>query len=136
MVRGADAESVVRRSIEAWNRGDWAALEALWDPDGEILAPPGWPESGAFRGWPAIRRQFERLKESWGDEHIELASMTTVRGTALAHVRWRGHGGASGLELDLEVWMLNTVRDGKLVRVEYHLSEDAARASVGEGAST
>jgi len=130
-----DPETVVRRSIDAWNRDDWAALEALWDPDGEIVAPPGWPESGVFEGWPAIRRQFERLKGAWGDERIEVVSMATVGRQLLAHVRWYGHGGASGLELDLEVWMLNSVRDGKLVRVEYHLSEEAARTAPEEGAS-
>jgi ketosteroid isomerase-like protein len=127
---------LVRRSIEAWNRDDWDALEAVWHADGEIVAPPGWPEPGVFSGWPAVRRQFERLKESWSDEHIELASLTTLDRTVLAQVRWRGHGEASGLDLDLEVWMVNFVRGGKLSRVEYHFDEDAARASTAGGAAT
>jgi hypothetical protein len=52
-------ESVFRRSIEAWNAGDWQTLGSRWEEGGEIVAPEGWPESGVFRGWPAIREQFE-----------------------------------------------------------------------------
>ncbi len=37
-------EAMVRRSIEAWNADDWEKrLEAIWSPDGTIVAPEGWP---------------------------------------------------------------------------------------------
>jgi ketosteroid isomerase-like protein len=125
-------EAVVRRSIEAWNRDDWDALEAVWHVDGDIVAPPGWPESGVFRGWSAIRSQFERLKAAWSDEHIELVALETIGDHVLADVRWHGRG-ESGLDFDLEVWMLNSVRGGRLVRVTYHFDEGAARASAAGG---
>jgi hypothetical protein len=34
------SESVLRRSIEAWNASDWEALEAPWDPQREASGAP------------------------------------------------------------------------------------------------
>jgi hypothetical protein len=58
----ADREALARRSIEAWNADDWEEqLSALWSPDGTIVSPEGWPESGEFRGWPAMVEQRRRV---------------------------------------------------------------------------
>jgi ketosteroid isomerase-like protein len=124
----SEPERIVRESIDAWNANDWDRLEALWDPVGEIIGPREWPESGSFRGWPAIRRQFERLKGSWTEERLEPISLESNADRVLVHGRWLGTGEASGLATDLDIWWVNEVRDGLLRRAVYFLTdEESAR---------
>jgi len=102
-------EPLLRRSIEAWNASDWETLESLWDPAGAIVAPEGWPEYGVFEGWPAIREQLKRVKDSWTEEHVEVLSVRPAGERLLAEVRWIVRGEASGAPLEVVMWMLATV---------------------------
>jgi ketosteroid isomerase-like protein len=122
---------VVRRALDAWNRNDWSQLESVNDPDAVIVAPEGWPEGGEFEGWDAIRRQFERLKEAWSEEQIDAESVEAIGDeTVLVRGHWRAHGGVSGLDADFEMWVVYTVRGGRIVRTDFCLSEDAAEAAL------
>ncbi|MGH2981505.1 MAG: nuclear transport factor 2 family protein [Solirubrobacterales bacterium] len=124
----------IRRSIDAWNRNDWEAMEASATPEISIVAPEGWPESGVFEGWPAVRRQYERLKGSWSDERIEVLALDPVGDDrVLAHLHWTGHGETSGLDLDLRTWGLNTLEDGRITRTEFFLDRDAAMRAADLG---
>ena len=69
----AHREELARRSIEAWNADDWEeGLAAIWSRDGLIVSPEGWPESGEFRGWPAMVEQWRRIKGSWAEERVDV----------------------------------------------------------------
>jgi ketosteroid isomerase-like protein len=127
--------ALVRRAVDAWNANDWELIESLNHPDVTIRAPDGWPESGEFHGWSAVRRQFERLKDAWSEERIEPIEIRPLDGgKVFLRAQWRGHGGASGLELDMEIDVIYTLRAGKLARSEFFIDPDAARrAAAGEG---
>jgi ketosteroid isomerase-like protein len=127
----SDPESVLRRSFEAWNADDWEALEALWEPSGAIVAPEGWPETGEIAGWPAIRSQFERIKGPWTEERVEEASLERVGDRLLAEVRWTTRGEASGVPLEVRMWMLCSFSDGTFTRIEYFLDERSAQEAAG-----
>lgn len=125
-----ELEQRVAESMRAFNDADWNALERLWNPDGEIIPPAGWPEGGRIRGWDGVRAQFERLKADWSEDHLEVVSVTEVRsGVVLAAFRWVGTGAGSGLGFDRPMWMVNMFEDGLIVRTEYFLDESAARAA-------
>lgn len=127
------SESLLSRSIDVWNAGDWQTLESMWNPDGEIVAPEGWPEAGVFSGWPAIREQFERVKDSWAEEHIELISQEQAGDRLLSHIRWTVRGEASGAPLEVEMWMLSEFRDERFSRIEYFQDGEAARSAFEQG---
>ncbi len=74
----ASREALLRRSVEAWNADDFDQLASIWQNDGTIVSPEGWPEPGTFRGWDALVAQWRRLKDSWDDEHVELISTETA----------------------------------------------------------
>jgi ketosteroid isomerase-like protein len=124
--------SLVRRLIEAWNANDWDALESVWHPEGKIVAPDGWPESGEFTGWAAIRDQFARLKDPWTTERGELNSIELAGERVLANFRWVGEGEASGARLDADIWMLCEFRDQLISGVRYFTDEAEARVAVRE----
>ena len=129
----AEPEDVVRASIRAFDDADWEALEALWDPDGVIVAPHAWPEGEERSGWPEICAQFQRIKADWAEDHMIVEELGEVRpGVLLTRLRWTVTGAASGVPLEVLLWMVATVRDGRYVRAEYFQEEEPARA-VAEG---
>ena len=72
-------ERLVRRSIDAWNADDWEdRLRAIWSPEGTIVSPEGWPESGEFRGWPAMLEQWRRVKGSWAEDRVEVVDLESI----------------------------------------------------------
>lgn len=73
----ADNEQVVRQAGDAWNADDYDAMEALCHPDVGITTPQQCPETRDFNGWPAIQRQYERIKDPWSEEQIELGGRVT-----------------------------------------------------------
>ena len=125
----------MRRAIEAWNENDWEALQKLWDPEGEIVPPEGWPETGARTGWPAIREQFRVIKDSWSEDRVEAISIEQVGDRALTHVHWAVRGEASGAPLQVEMWMLFEFGNGLISRIQYFLEREAASSAMAKGAS-
>jgi ketosteroid isomerase-like protein len=128
-----EEESVLRRSIEAWNEDDYETLESLWSPDGEIVPPEGWPEPATPSGWPAIKEQFLRIKDSWTEERADLMTVEPIGNRILGHLRWSVRGEASGAPLEVAMWMLCDFDGRRFTRIRYFLDERAARQAAEEG---
>jgi uncharacterized protein len=108
---------VVRAGFEAWNAGDMDALREVYDPDVIWRAPPDWPEPGPYVGREAVMRQFEQLRETWDADAFELISDFIDVGDRVAvRIIWRSTG--RGPEFDIEMTTVQTVRKGKVFRVE------------------
>ena len=127
-------EALTRRSVEAWNSEDWEEqLRAIWDPEGLIVAPEGWPESGTFQGWTAMLGQWRRIKDSWSNERAEVVSVETIGERVIARLRWVLQGEASGAPLEVDAWLVCGFRQDRLSRMEYFLDREAARRAAEEG---
>jgi ketosteroid isomerase-like protein len=125
---------LIAASFDAYNRTDWEAMEPLYWPDAEARAPEGWPEAEAVKGWPAIRRQFERLKDSWAEDRFEFGSAEDLgEDRALIHGVWHTRGKESGIEADVDSWVIVHARDGKLSQLDFYLDEEQARAAASQG---
>lgn len=124
-------EALVRRAIDAWNADDWEAMEALCHRDITITAPRQWPETGDTEGWPGVRRQFERLKESWSEERIEPVEYRTAGDMVLVAGRWMGRAAASGLNLDLRTWVVYRIVHGAIRWMGFFLAEGEALGAAG-----
>lgn len=120
-------EALVRKGLRAWNENDWETMEATTTSETVMIAPESWPESGTFKGWPAIRRQWERLKEGLRDERTEIAALETDGdGSVLVHVRWLGTW-ESGLDLDMSFWTIYVCEDDRFRQIRFHMDEASAR---------
>jgi ketosteroid isomerase-like protein len=123
---------VVRSMLATLNEsGVEAALDQI-HPDFEGVTPPELsPEPDTYRGHEGIRRYFAGFegvmdKVRWeADELMEAPNERVVAG-----IRLLTRSVATGLELELPVWQVCTVRDGKVLRIEgFAEREDALRAA-------
>ena len=68
---------VVRKSIDAVNRGDVDAVVALVSPDVEWEDPVFWSEPARiYRGRGEVREWLNRLLEPWESFHLEVEEIT------------------------------------------------------------
>jgi ketosteroid isomerase-like protein len=121
---------VVRKTIEAWNAGDMEAVRDLWDPDGIMRAPPGWPEPGPFVGREAVIRQLERGREAFDSDFAEfLTNFATVGDRVIVRSAWRlsGHGPEGNIEWTL----VYTIRNGLVFQLEYVWDHQEALEAAG-----
>jgi ketosteroid isomerase-like protein len=119
-------------ALDAWNRRDVEATVALWDPEGVWYpAIEGITEAGStYRGHAGVRRYFEDLAEYSEESHAEFPEVHDLgeQVLGLGHLRMRF---ASGVELDQEVALLHTWRDGKCLEARTWLSHAEALQAAG-----
>ena len=123
---------LVRSMLETLNEsGVEAAMDQI-HPDFEGVTPPELsPEPDTYRGHEGIRRYFagfEGVMDEVRWEADELMEAPDDR--VVAGIRLVTRSVATELELELPVWQLCTVRDGKVLRIEgFAKREDALRAA-------
>ena len=123
---------LVRRSIEAYERGDVEEMLSFFDAESELhSAIVGGAEGNVYRGHDGFRNwladfseTFEDVRNEWG-EFRDLGDRVLVFG----HVKARGRG--SGVQLDSPMGWVYTVRRGKLVRAEGFLNRAEALQAAG-----
>ena len=123
---------MVRSMLATLNEsGVEAALDQI-HPDFEGVTPPELsPEPDTYRGHEGVRRYFAGFEGvmdevRWqADELMEAPNERVVAG-----IRLLTRSVATELELELPVWQVCTVRDGKVLRIEgFAKREDALRAA-------
>ena len=123
---------MVRSMLETLNEsGAEAAMDQI-HPDFEGVTPPELsPEPDTYRGHEGVRRYFagfEGVMDEVRWEADELMEAPDDR--VVAGIRLVTRSVATELELELAVWQLCTVRDGKVLRIEgFAKREDALRAA-------
>jgi ketosteroid isomerase-like protein len=128
---------IVRRSMEAFARGDLDAFLAAHHPDTEWKTAADEPNPETYRGRDDLRRFATEISEAWLDRFddvtefeafIDLGDWVVVPWTA------RVHGRGSGIQIDLSETYAVRVEDGRIVRVdEYRTREEAIEAVQPQG---
>jgi ketosteroid isomerase-like protein len=125
-------EELIRRSYDAINRRDLKAAKELVDPDCEVRALFTGLDGRTYRGHEGIERWLAEAEESWEDieqtpeRFIEVDPERTI-----AVIRFRGRGRGSGVQVDQQLAVIATIRDGRAVSVESFTSLAEALEAVG-----
>jgi ketosteroid isomerase-like protein len=119
---------IVKAAFSAWNTGDMDAHNALYHPDAVVWQPEGWPE-GPFLGREAVLRQFKQMRETWDTDLLEAREFIDVGNRVAVRLVW--HGAGHGPEADLELTGIYTVRDGRVLAVEFIWDHAEALQAVG-----
>jgi uncharacterized protein len=109
---------IVRESIEAYNRRDFDAAVQSFDTEIEWRLPPVLAgESG--RGPEEIRRFWEGLDEVFEDFQLEPQEFVDAGDHVVVRSHFHGRGKESGIETEGSMHSVTTLRDGRIVRIEY-----------------
>jgi hypothetical protein len=131
-VSGGSATNLVRALYTAISERNYDAGFALLSEDFEWLEPTQSLNGGRHRGLQAIRQAIEAQLEVFDQFAIEPEGFFEHGERVAVPVRQRARGGASGLEVEIRIGHLWTVRRGKIVRLEvFPAREDARAAAVG-----
>jgi ketosteroid isomerase-like protein len=126
---------VVRRSLQAWARGDFEAAFAEHAPDTEWRTAADEPDSQTYRGREGLWRLVAAVAEPWEDRFkrsVELEDFIACGPWVIVPWRARLHGRGSGLEIEVFETYAVLVRAGKIARVEeYRTTEQALEAVRG-----
>jgi ketosteroid isomerase-like protein len=107
---------VVRRIVDAYQRGDFDAIFALAHPDFEVFLPQNLPNSGRYVGQDGFMTwlgQWLEAREGFTVEIGEAQSVGERHVIADMHQFARGKG--SGIAVEMEIAYLWDVWEGRLV---------------------
>jgi ketosteroid isomerase-like protein len=97
---------VMRRCYGFWTNGDFSAIPEVVDPD-----------LGVYRGLDGLRRFIEQLDEVWERFQIEPEEFIGAGDNVVVAVRVSGKGRGKGVEPEVRLFSIWTLREGKVVRV-------------------
>jgi len=121
---------IVRAAFEAWNARDIDAMRETYAEDVVTWPPAGWPEAGPFMGRDTVIDQWERMRDSWDDDEVEmLADYIDVADRVAVRMIWRERGHGPGA--DAEASGIFTIRSGKIRVAEFFWDHAEALETVG-----
>ena len=129
--RDEEITNSLRRGYEAFSRGDFDTAMENSHPQVEFFLPGG---QSPLRGQDAVRAWME--PDALEDQRVELLELRINGNKALARQITRARGAGSGIELDVDGWVVWSFDDDGLVtRVEVFLIHEENEALEAAGLS-
>jgi ketosteroid isomerase-like protein len=139
-IRQAMIWRATEQGLAATNRRDYEAVLPRYDPAAEIVPAPELASVGlaaSYRGRDGFLSMWDDWDSAWaGHAQWEATELVDLGDRLLMLGRMRGTGGGSGAEVDREVGVVWTLRDGKIIREEQYLEPAQALEAVGLPAPT
>lgn len=132
LITDADIERMWR-GIELFNAGQFDGLREFISPDVVVERVGGLP---SVHGWDAFRAMQEPDAFAW--QKLHPVEWTVIGDRVLLKVRIISRGAGSGVELEVDGWMVWTVADHLVIRIASFTEEAEARAAawLGQNASS
>lgn len=117
-------EELIREVWRRWNAGERRLPEDLVDPELEVRSAL---TGDAYRGEAEVRRWQEEIDQQFDAWELTIEWVRMLdRSRALAGGSIRGHGRASGIELDQPAAWIVEIAGGRLISVHNFIGADAA----------
>ena len=123
----------VRALYKAMAERDYHAAFALLSEDFEWLEPDQSLIGGHHQGFAEVLQAIEAQLDVFDQFEIEPEAFFERGEHVAVSVRQRARGEASGVEVEVRIGHLWTVRDGKIVRLEVFAARDDARKAALAG---
>ena len=121
---------IVTRAFEAFERGDFDAI--LRDCDEDIVVrQPDLLGQLTQHGHAGVLEAFELWPNQWDDYGQEILYTREVGDHVVVHTRQWGRGKASGINLEMPVTHVFTIRNEKATEWQLFLREDEALKAAG-----
>jgi ketosteroid isomerase-like protein len=125
---------IISRGYEAWNRGDHEAFFEIFDQEIEWQLPDGGLHTGTYSGHEDVRKLLESYLEAFDELHIEPQQFFEDDDRVVVFARQIGRGRGSGVEVEIPVAHLWTMRNGRAARIEFITDREKALEAVGRRA--
>ena len=126
-----DSVEVVRKAIDASNRGDVEASLADTHPDAEWVVAKEHPNAGTHRGHAAIIAYRAEWQEMLDPIRFDVDQLIDAGDKVVSVGRVRGRGIGSGIDVDVPLALVSELRDGQVVRTEEYLDPREALKAAG-----
>jgi ketosteroid isomerase-like protein len=120
----ADIE-MLKAGFDAYNKGEFERMLEIWDEDVEVVKLGG---GEPLRGKESIRKW---LIPDAIDQRAEGMEFRDFGERVLVTCNWHVRGRGSGVEFDTRVFLLFTMRTGKVIRAEGFSGEHEALNAAG-----
>jgi ketosteroid isomerase-like protein len=129
----SDADiATLRRSYEAFNRGDMELAAQALAPTVEISDRAEAPDPQSYAGIEGALRAFEHVDEGFEDYSIEPEEFIDGgAGEIVVQVRQRGRGKLSGAVVEDRLFHVWSVRDGKATAMRAFTTREEALDAAG-----
>jgi ketosteroid isomerase-like protein len=123
---------LVRQLWDAFQRRDAAWMVARCTEDLVIVQPVDIPDTRTYTGPAAVAEMLGDWPMEWEDFRAEPAEISELTDDIVLSVsRNRGRGRTSGVAVDIQVFYVHHMRDGKMARLEMFFDRAAALKAVG-----
>jgi ketosteroid isomerase-like protein len=120
---------IVRRVADRWNSGDIEGLLELYSDEIVVKTGEHWPEQGPVQGKEAFRESIDEWLSVWESVAVETDHVEAYGDRVVARGAWKSTGRLSGVEGELPIHIVFTVRDGKIARVDWCADHEQAVAA-------
>lgn len=127
---GENAE-IVRRLVAAFEAGDAETQLALFDPEIELTEWPEALDSKTYHGIEGLAQALQSWGEAWDWLHSEVHEVVENGDHVLVRGTTHGRGRGSEVEVEIPAFHVYTLRDGKIIRMVMHTTEEPALRAAG-----
>ena len=124
-------ERLLRGGVEAYNRGDFQAMIALFDPEIELHVDSAQGNPGTWHGLDGFRKMVESWRDAFAEDTSEVLGLEMIGDRHLiAEMRQTAVGSVSGVPVEMTNYYLLELRDGRAVRFHIYGDRETAMAAV------
>jgi ketosteroid isomerase-like protein len=116
---------------DAWNRGDREALLALWDEEAEFYPLRAQLEGESYSGHDGLMRFPAEMTQDFEEVRFEIEETREAGEQVVGNGRFRARGRASGVDINVPLGVINTVRRGKIVYLRFFSEPAEALEAAG-----
>jgi len=123
--------AVVQALFDRFAEGGIEPTLELFSEHVVIEIPPDMSaEPDVYHGHDGVRRYFAGFDGMIADLRYEAIEVVPARDCVLAHTRLSGRGASSGLDVDIDAYVVHELAGGRIARIRPYPSRDAAERAI------
>jgi ketosteroid isomerase-like protein len=122
---------VIRRIVEAFDRGGVETALRYFDPEIKWVGPPEWLEDHLYEGHEGLRRLAGQWTENFDDYRLDAERFIDTPGGVVALLFARGHIKGSGMPIGQALTWICQVSGGRAKHVQVYFSWEEGLEAAG-----